>query len=119
MSATVAALAVVLQREQAPAMEELRRELAAARRDNAILERQLAQQRAAVWSVISGYGDRDDQIARAGDRLARWALQRRLAEGVPVPDEIWSAVRLMRRDAEAEDDLGMAVEMAVDSAAAP
>ena len=119
MAATVAALAVVLQHEHEPAMEELRRELAAARRDNAILERQLAQQRAAVWSIISGHGDREDQIARAGSRLARWAVERNWVEGVPVPDEVWSAVRLMRRDAEAEEDLGMEVEMAVDSAAVP
>ena len=87
-SAIVAALEVVLQREQAPAMEELRRELAAARRDNALLERQLATARAACSSISSRHSDREDQFARAGDRLARWALQRRLAEGVPVPDEV-------------------------------
>jgi hypothetical protein len=38
-SAIVAALEVVLQREQAPAMEELRRELAAAHRANSDLQR--------------------------------------------------------------------------------
>ncbi len=38
MSATVAALEVVLQHEHDPAMEELRRELAAARRANRVLD---------------------------------------------------------------------------------
>ena len=128
MAATVAALAVVLQHEHDPAMEELRRELAAARRanealtaDKAELERLLAIARANSLYNHSLRFNRDIRLAREGDRLSRWSVERSLEEGVPI--EILRAVRLMRQDDDDEtdevDESDDDAEMEVDSAAVP
>ena len=129
-SSTVAALELVLQREQAPAMEELRREMERARMTVEDLgarldarERLLEIARANSFYTNSLRFNREIRLAREGDRLSRWSVERSLEEGVPVPMEVWRAVRLMRQyfdeaddeaDGEADDD----AEMAVDSTAA-
>ena len=119
-SAIVAALEVVLQREQAPAMEELRRELAALTADKAELERLLEIARANSFYTNSLRFNREIRLAREGDRLARWAAQGRVEEDMPI--EVWRAVRLMRQDDEtddeADDEADDDAEMAVDSTAA-
>jgi hypothetical protein len=128
MAATVAALAVVLQHEHDPAMEELRRELAAARRanealtaDKAELEWHLKIARANSSYTNSLRLNRQVCLSREGDRLARWAAQGRVEEDMPT--EILRAVRLMRQDDDDEtdevDESDDDAEMEVDSAAVP
>ena len=104
-------------------------EIVALNADNDILQRRLGElerrlviARANGLSTYSNRVDRETQLIREGDRLARWAVQRRLAEDVPVPDEVWRAVVLMRQDDEADDgangEANDEAEMAVDSTAA-
>ena len=112
-SAIVAALEVVLQREQAPAMEELRRELAAARADKAELEWHLKIARANSSYTNSLRLNRQVCLSREGDRLARWAAQGRAEEDMPF--EVWRAVQLMRGE---EAPVEVESEMGADSAAA-
>ena len=126
-SSTVAALEVVLQREQAPAMEELRRELAAARRansdlqdHNAFLEQHLDFARDFRVEQHNLRAEREILLTREGDRLARWAAQGRVEEDMPI--EVWRAVQLMRQgDGVTRIPVGIFsfVEMADDSAAVP
>ena len=128
MAATVAALAVVLQHEHEPAMEELRRELAAARRanealtaDKAELEWHLKIARANCSTVNWSRFNRELRLEHGGDRLADWVRQGGAEEDMPV--EILRAVRLMRQDddddAEEVDESDDDAEMEVDSAAVP
>ena len=121
MAAIVAALEVVLQREQAPAMEELRRELAALTADKAELERLLEIARANSSYTYLLRFNREVCLAREGDLLAHWAAQGRAEEDMPV--EILRAVRLMRQDDDDEtdevDESDDDAEMEVDSAAVP
>jgi hypothetical protein len=84
MSATVAALAVVLQHERDPAMEELRRELAAARQANVDLDHRIQWIEARHDSYIQEYSDdiidleqrlnmAERQLAQArADNLSDW-----------------------------------------------
>jgi hypothetical protein len=87
--------------------------------DNVMLQRRLD----ARDQHLDNQFDRETRLVRGGDRLSRWSVQRSLEEGVPVPIEVYRAVRLMRQyfdeaddeaDGEADDD----AEMAVDSTAA-
>ena len=127
MAATVAALEVVLQHEREPAMEELRRELAAARRANsdlqdrnADLEQHLDVARDFRVAQHNLRAEREILLTREGDRLARWAAQGRVEEDMPI--EVWRAVRLMRQgDGVTRIPVGTFsfVEMAVDSTAVP
>jgi hypothetical protein len=96
MAATVAALEVVLQREQAPAMEELRRELAAARallvterRDYANLaslaDQQLALnsdlQRHVSWLTINYDGELEELVLEKVELEQRLSMaERQLAQ---------------------------------------
>ena len=75
MAATVAALEVVLQHEHDPAMEELRRELAAARRANVDLDHQIQWIQARHDVYIEGY---IEDIAELQQRLNM--AERRLAQ---------------------------------------
>ena len=126
MSATVAALEVVLQHEREPAME-LRRELAAARRanealtaDKAELEWHLKIARANCSRVNWSRFNRELRLEHGGNRLADWVRRGGAEEDMPV--EILRAVRLMRQDdddAEEVDESDDDAEMEVDSAAVP
>ena len=75
MAATVAALEVVLQHEHDPAMEELRRELAAAHRANADLQDRNSWIQARHEVYIEGY---IEDIAELEQRLSM--AERRLAQ---------------------------------------
>ena len=108
-SSTVSALEMVLQREQAPAMEELRREMERARMTVEDLcvrldarGQQLAIARANSLYTNSLRFNREIRLAREGDRLSRWSVERSFGEAMPM--EVWRAVRLMRQDDEADDD---------------
>ena len=75
MAATVAALEVVLQHEHDPAMEELRRELAAAHRANVVLDDRNSWIQARHEVYIEGY---IENIAELEQRLSM--AERRLAQ---------------------------------------
>ena len=75
MAATVAALEVVLQHEHDPAMEELRRELAAAHRANVVLDDRNSWIQARHEVYIEGY---IEDIAELEQRLSM--AERRLAQ---------------------------------------
>ena len=77
MAATVAALAVVLQHEHEPAMEELRRELAAARQANIDLDHHIqwieARHDSYIEGMIEDNAELELQLAQArADSLSDW-----------------------------------------------
>ena len=146
-SATVAALELVLQREQAPAMEELRREMERARMTAEDISTRLAspygtyhmttdpRYRRLSWREFAEervvyIDERTDELETAANRLRSWA-------GVQfanrLPAAVLRAIEVMEGggpDSEADDDAEMEgggpdseadddAEMAVDSAAVP
>ena len=143
-SATVAALEVVLQHEHDPAMEELRRELAAARQANVDLDHHIQWIEARHDSYIEGMIEdnaelqqrlnmaerrlevaRDQRVERQSFRVERETflalegdrLERwALGRTEDVPFEIMRAVWVMRQT---QPGTFSFVEMEVDSAALP
>jgi hypothetical protein len=127
-SAIVAALEVVLQREQAPAMEELRRELAAARRANLDLDDHIQWIEARHDSYIEALTEDNAELEQRIGWLAvrhdaeietlmedKAELERQLAIALA---NCSTTVRLMRQDDDEADEVDDA-EMEVDSAAVP
>jgi hypothetical protein len=81
MAATVAALEVVLQHEREPAMEELRRELAAARQANVDLDHHIQYIEARHDSYIEGMVGDNAWLEQRLDRAERQLAQAR-ADGL-------------------------------------
>jgi hypothetical protein len=143
-SATVAALEVVLQHEHDPAMEELRRELAAARRANLDLQRHVgwveAQHDGELETLVEEKVElerrlsmaerrlevaRDQRVERQSFRVERETFLARegdrlerwaLGRMEDVPFEIMRAVWVMQQNVPGTFSFA---EMEVDSAAVP
>jgi hypothetical protein len=127
-SAIVAALEVVLQREQAPAMEELRRELTAARRANLDLDDHIQWIEARHDSYIEALTEDNAEL----EQRIGWLAVRHVAEIETLMEDkaelerqlaialanCSTTVRLMRQDDDEADEVDDA-EMEVDSAAVP
>ena len=127
-SATVAALEVVLHHEHDPAMEELRRELAAARRANIALDHHIQWIEARHDSYIEALTEDNAEL----EQRIGWLAVRHVAEIETLMEDkaelerqlaialanCSTTVRLMRQDDDEADEADDA-EMEVDSAAVP
>jgi hypothetical protein len=111
--------------------EQLRRELAEVRGENERLQREANADRRQMGEMQRNYEwhlwnhiVREGQLLRAGARIARWVVQRCVAENVPVPAELRGDIALVHddeingdlalvQDDEAEGDVGMLAPDAV------